>query len=121
MKPIRYGPFRIIDQIGDNAFRLDLPPYLGMYSVINAEYLKLFEPQLLDDEGYDKMILPHVEDLWFDREEPLKEDCILERKTTTTRRGTKESFLIGRQGQVPSKAKWFNREGGAREFPQLKF
>ena len=88
MKPIRYGLFRIIDQIGDNAFRLDLPPYLGMYSVINVVYLKLFEPPLLDDEGDDKMILPHVEDLWFDREEPLKEDCILERKTTKTRRGT---------------------------------
>ncbi|XP_020259503.1 uncharacterized protein LOC109835947 [Asparagus officinalis] len=51
LKPIRYGPFRIIDQIGDNAFKLDLPPYLGMYSVINIEYLKLFEPPLLDDEA----------------------------------------------------------------------
>lgn len=51
MKPLRYGPFRILDQIGNNAFRLDLPPYLGMYSVINAEYLKLFEPPLLDDDG----------------------------------------------------------------------
>ena len=89
--------------------------------MINAEYLKLFKPLLLDDEGDDKVILPHVEDLWFDREEPLKEDCILERKTTTTRRATKESFLIGHQGQVPSKAKWFNNEGGAREFSQLKF
>ncbi|MEX5618438.1 hypothetical protein ABFV55_27565, partial [Pseudomonas syringae] len=33
LKPLRYGPFRILNQIGDNAFRLDLPPYLGMYSV----------------------------------------------------------------------------------------
>nr|ABD63115.1 hypothetical protein 18.t00011 [Asparagus officinalis] len=121
LKPIYYGSFRILDQMGDNVFRLDLPHYLGMYSVINAEYLKLFEPPLLDDEGDDKVILPHVEDLWFDREEPLNEDCILERKTIMTRRGTKESFLIRRQGQVPSKTKWFNRERGAREFPQLKF
>ena len=60
LKPIPYGLFRILDQICD---KLDLPPYLGMYSVINIEYLKLFEPLLLDDEGDDKTILPHVDDL----------------------------------------------------------
>lgn len=105
MKPLRYGPFRILDQIGNNAFRLDLPPYLGMYSVINAEYLKLFEPPLLDDDGDDTMILPRVVDLWFDREEPLKEDCILERRVTKTRQGEKKAFLIGCKSQVPCKAK----------------
>lgn len=43
------------------------PPYLGMYSMINGECLKLFEPQLLDEDGNDKVILPHVNDFWFDR------------------------------------------------------
>lgn len=90
-----------VEQIGDNAFKLDLPPYLGMYSVINAEYLKLFEPPLLDDDGDDKMVLPRVEDLWFDREDPLAEDCVLERKVTTTRRGERKVSRIGRAGQVP--------------------
>jgi len=121
LKPLRYGPFRILQQIGDNAFKLDLPPYLGMYSVINAEYLKLFEPPLLDDDGDDKMVLPQVDDLWFDREDPLQEDCILERKVTTTRRGEREAFRIGRAGQVPSKAKWFSKDQGALEFPNLRF
>ncbi|KAL6174783.1 hypothetical protein ACLB2K_051429 [Fragaria x ananassa] len=46
--------------------------------------LKLFEPPLLDDDGDNKTVLPSVEDLWFDREDPLVEDCILERKVTTT-------------------------------------
>jgi hypothetical protein len=27
LKPIRYGPFKILANIGDNAFRLELPPY----------------------------------------------------------------------------------------------
>jgi hypothetical protein len=30
LKPIRYGPFKILDKIGNNAFRLDLPPYMQM-------------------------------------------------------------------------------------------
>ncbi|KAI5335413.1 hypothetical protein L3X38_025546 [Prunus dulcis] len=53
LKPIHYGPFKIIKQIGDNAFQLELPPYMHMYSVINAENLKLFEPSLLADPDED--------------------------------------------------------------------
>lgn len=121
LKPLRYGPFRILQQIGDNAFKLDLPPYLGMYSVINAEYLKLFEPPLLDDDGDDKVVLPPIDDLWFDKEEPLKEDCILEQKVTKTRQGERAVFRIGRAGQVLSQSKWFSKEKGTLEFPNLQF
>ncbi len=28
IKPIRYGPFRILEKIGGNSFRLDLPSYM---------------------------------------------------------------------------------------------
>jgi hypothetical protein len=51
LKPIQYGPFKIIDKIGNNAFCLDLPPYMQMYAVVNVENLKLYEPPLIDDQG----------------------------------------------------------------------
>jgi hypothetical protein len=51
LKPNRYGPFKILDKIGNNAFRLDLPPYMQMYAVVNVENLKLYEPPLIDDQG----------------------------------------------------------------------
>jgi hypothetical protein len=35
LKSIRYGPFKIIDKIGNNAFHLDLPPYMQMYAVVD--------------------------------------------------------------------------------------
>ena len=38
-KPIRYAPFTILDKIGTNTFRLDLPPYMQIYAVVNIEYL----------------------------------------------------------------------------------
>ncbi|CAL9019280.1 unnamed protein product, partial [Prunus brigantina] len=63
LKPIRYGPFKIIKQIGDNAFQLELPPYMLMYSIINAENLKLFEPFPLDDDPDEDTRLPLVDDL----------------------------------------------------------
>ena len=51
MKPIRYGPSKIIDKIGNNVFRLDLPPYMQMYAVVNVEKLKFYKPPLIDDQG----------------------------------------------------------------------
>jgi len=49
LKPIRYGPFKILEKIGENAFRLDLPTYMHIYSVVNVNSLRLFEPSLIED------------------------------------------------------------------------
>jgi hypothetical protein len=51
LKPIRYGTFKILEKIGNNAFLLDLPPYMKMYAVVNVENLRLCEPPLIDDQG----------------------------------------------------------------------
>ena len=51
LKPIRYGPFKILEKIGNNEFKLDLPPYMQIYFVVNVENLRLFEPYLIDDQG----------------------------------------------------------------------
>lgn len=119
LKPIRYGPFKVLRRIGTNACQLDLPVYMVMYSVVNVEKLKLFEPSMLDDEA--KEVLPTVEDLVTEQEAILAEDTIVDRKTTTTRRGAMESFRIGRKGQRPSAAKWFSREAGQAQLPHLQF
>ena len=61
LKPIRYGPFKIVGKIGNNAFRLDLPPYMQMYAVVNVENLKLYEPSLIDDQG-EHVQIPFIDD-----------------------------------------------------------
>jgi len=48
--PIRYGPFKILENIGTNVFHLDLPAYIQMSSVINVENLKHYEPPMIMDE-----------------------------------------------------------------------
>jgi hypothetical protein len=45
-----YGPFNILEKIGTNSFHLDLPSYMQMYSVVNVENLKLYEPPMIMDE-----------------------------------------------------------------------
>jgi len=49
LKPICYGPSKILEKIGNNAFKLDFPPYMKVYSIVNVENLRLFEPPLIDD------------------------------------------------------------------------
>jgi hypothetical protein len=51
LKPIRYGPFKIIEKIGNNAFHLNLPLYMKMYAVVNVENLRFYEPPLIHDQG----------------------------------------------------------------------
>ena len=36
LKPIHYGPLKIIKKVGNNAFQIDLPSYMQMYSVVNV-------------------------------------------------------------------------------------
>lgn len=49
LKPIRYGPFEIVEKIGHNAFQLNLPPYMHIYSVVIVKNLKLYEPPMVMD------------------------------------------------------------------------
>ena len=82
MRPIRYGCFTILAKIRDNVFRLDLPVYMQMYSVVNVENLKLYEPPLVMDTEEVAQI-PTVEDFAPEYLNNFPKDIILNRKTRT--------------------------------------
>ena len=62
LKPIRYGPFQILEKICENDFLLDLPAYMHIYLVINVDCLRLFEPSLIEDLE-EQSQLPSIDDL----------------------------------------------------------
>jgi len=62
LKLIRYGPFKILEKIGENAFHLDLLAYVHIYSIVNADILRLFEPSLIEDPK-EKNQLTSIHDL----------------------------------------------------------
>jgi hypothetical protein len=121
LKARRYGPFKILKKYGDNAFQLDLPPYMSIYSVVNADKLKLFEPSMLDEDGDQPLDLPAMDEMELGQEMPLTEDSIVERKVIETRGGSKRRYRIGLRGSLPSKAKWYTEEEGRKAFPHLEF
>ena len=61
IKALQYGPFEVLEKIGDNAYRLSLPPSMCIYSIVNVENLKLYELSMLDQES--EQVLTSVEDL----------------------------------------------------------
>jgi hypothetical protein len=75
IKALQYGPFEVWKNVGDNSYRLNLLPCMCIYSVVNVENLKLYEPSMLDRE--EEHVLPSIEYLAIDAQEKLAKDTIL--------------------------------------------
>jgi hypothetical protein len=118
LKPIRYGPFTILEKSKTNAFRLDLPPYMQIYSVVNLENLKLFEPLVIMDQG-EEVSIPSVNEFSPKYLDKLKEDIILDKRMRTSRRGVVDYLQAGLKGTHPSKAKWIEKDKVRELFPHL--
>jgi len=118
LRTIWYGPFTILEKIGNNAFRLDLPIYMQMYSVVNVDNLKLYEPPLIMDTD-DMGTVPTVDDFAPEYLDELLEDIILDRRTMTSQRGDVEYLRVDFKGMHPSKAKWLKKERVREQFPHL--
>jgi len=80
LRPIRYGPFTILEKIGNNSFHLDLSTYMQMYSIVNVENLKLYKPPLIMDNK-EMGTIPTVDDFALEYLNSLPKDIILNRRT----------------------------------------
>lgn len=48
MKPIKYHPLIILENIGNNSIKLDFPSYImKIYAVVNVDNLRFYEPPLI--------------------------------------------------------------------------
>ena len=103
MKPIRYGPFKILEKIGENASHLDVPAYMQIYSILNVEKLRLYEPSLIEDPE-EQFQVPSIEDFSPEYLNELQEDTIIDRRIRNSRRGEVEYLRVGLKGTNPSKA-----------------
>ena len=104
-RSIRYGPFRILEKIGENDFHLNLPAYMHIYSVVNADCLRLFEPSMIEDPK-EKSQLHSIDDLLPESLNELQEDIVLDRKVRTVHKGDVEYLRIGLKGSKTSSSKW---------------
>jgi hypothetical protein len=103
LKPIKHGPFTILENIGTNDFCLDLPPCMSIYSVVNVENPKFYEPPMIMDQR-ESVSVPSVDDFFLEYLDELKEDIILDRRMRTSHMGDVEYLRVSLKGTHPSKA-----------------
>jgi hypothetical protein len=54
-----------LEKSGTNAFHLDIPTYMQIYSVANVENLELFEPPVIMDQD-EEVSIPSVDEFALD-------------------------------------------------------
>jgi hypothetical protein len=91
---------------------------MQIYSVVNVENLKLFEPPMIMDQD-EEVSIPSVDEFSPEYLDELQEDIILDRRTRTSRRGDVDYLRVGLKGTHPSKAKWIEKNKVRELFPHL--
>ena len=91
---------------------------MHIYSVVNAENLRLFEPSLIEDPE-EKIQSPFIDDMLAKYLNELQEDIVVDRKVRTTRRGDVEYLRIGLKGSKPSNARWIEIGQVRKLYPLL--
>jgi hypothetical protein len=56
--PLRYGSYTITKAMGDNAFELNIPPFLGLHPMFNVDLLHPYFPPLLDTSDVAEQLTP---------------------------------------------------------------
>ena len=64
-----------------------MPSYMQIYSIVNVENLRLYEPHLIEDQG-ESVHIPSIEDFSLEFLDELQQDTILDRRTRTLKRGS---------------------------------
>jgi hypothetical protein len=118
LNPICYGPFTILEKRGTNDFCLDLPPYMHIYSVVNVENLKLFEPPMIMDQD-EEVSIPSVDEFEPEYLDGIHEDIILDMRTRTSHQGDVDYLRVGLTDTHPRKAKWIEKHKVRELFPHL--
>lgn len=83
---------------------------MNIYSVVNVEHLKLYEPyKSIEDEGGLDHIFTSLDELTPNIMDELKEHFILQKKVHNIRRGEIKLWLVGLKGQKPNKSIYINK------------
>ena len=69
--PLWYGPYTISKVVGDNAFELDIPPFLGLHLVFNVDLLPPYFPPLLDTSEVVEKLTPTKLNLEYMEQETI--------------------------------------------------
>eukprot|EP00253_Pinus_taeda_P033938 PITA_33938 len=107
LKPLQYGPYTIIKAVGDNAFELSIPPFLGLHPVFNVDYLWPYFPPLLDTSDIVEQLTPT--ELNPDCMDQAATDRIMDTQIKHTCQQNIQLYRVVKAGQLHY-GKWLTRD-----------
>ena len=102
-----YGPFRVIEKIGEVAYKLELPSSSKIHPVFHVSILK----KILGDHAKISSNLPES----VDGAVPKLPSSVLDVRG----RGGKQEFLVQWQNMPETKATWVTRASFLQDFPNF--
>ena len=106
--PLRYGSYTIAKVLGNNAFKLGIPPFLGLHPVFNVGRLHPYFPPLLDTSDIVEQLTPT--ELKPDNMEQAKIDLIMDTEIKNTHQYKIQLYKVVKVGQLLHQGKWFTRD-----------
>jgi hypothetical protein len=103
--------------VGENAFELSIPSFLGLHPVFNVELLQSYFPPLLDTLEVAEQLAPTK--LNPACIEHVTADWIMETKTKDTRSQNIQLYRVVKVGQFLHRGKWFTSSQIQQKFPHL--
>ncbi|KAL0151632.1 hypothetical protein M9458_053033 [Cirrhinus mrigala] len=103
MSPRYIGPFRILRQINDVTYQLQLPPRCRIHPTFHVSLLKPFSPSATDTPGAEAEPPPP---------EVLEQSSVFTVREIldSQRRGGRLEYLIDWEGYGPEERSWVNRD-----------
>jgi hypothetical protein len=117
LRPLRYGPYTITKAVGDNAFELNTPPFLGLHPVFNVDLLRPYFPPLLDTSEIAEQLTPT--ELNPDCMEHASTDQIVDTQVKGTRQQRIQLYRVVKAGQLLHQGKWLTQSQIQQKFPHL--
>ena len=96
--PLYYGSYTITKALGDNAFELNIPPFLGLHPIFNVDLLHPYFPPLLDTSDIAEQLTPT--ELNPDYIQKESSDQIVDKQVKGTRQQRIQLYVVFKVGHV---------------------
>ena len=106
--PPRYGTYTITKDVGDNAFELSTPPFLGLHPLFNVDHLRPYFPPLLDTSDVAEQLTPT--ELNPDCMEQDTIDRIMDTQIKNTHQKRIQLYRVFKEGHLLHQGKWLTRD-----------
>jgi hypothetical protein len=109
--------YTITKVLGDNAFELNIPPFIGLHPVFNVALLWPYFPPLLDTSEIGEKLTPT--EINPDCMQLSSSDYIVDTQIKGTRQQRIQLYRVVKAGQLLHQGKWLTRGQIQKKIPHM--